>query len=90
MKHYDIKLQMGTRNIDWFHDLINELRIELEEDEYIILEECKEANYINDLDKKASLQWICAVIEKCTIDIRVAPIEKLLDVLFDIERNERD
>jgi len=90
MKHYDIKLQMGTRNIDWFHDLINELRIELEEDEYIILEECKEANYINDLDKKASLQWICAVIEKCTIDIRVAPIEKLLDVLFDIERNERN
>ena len=90
MKHYDIKLQMGTRNIDWFHELISEMRIELEEDEYIILEECKEANYINDLDKKASLQWICAVIEKCTIDIRVAPIEKLLDVLFDIERNERD
>ena len=81
---------MGTRNIDWFHELISEMRIELEEDEYIILEECKEANYINDLDKKASLQWICAVIEKCTIDIRVAPIEKLLDVLFDIERNERD
>tara|TARA_R110000737_G_scaffold52915_4_gene74201 strand:- start:589 stop:861 length:273 start_codon:yes stop_codon:yes gene_type:complete len=90
MKHYDIKLQMGTRNIDWFHELISEMRIELEEDEYIILEECKEANYINDLDKKASLQWICAVIEKCTIDIRVAPIEKLLDVLFDIERNERN
>ena len=81
---------MGTRNIDWFHELISEMRIELEEDEYIILEECKEANYINDLDKKASLQWICAVIEKCTIDIRVAPIEKLLDVLFDIERNERN
>ena len=90
MKHYNIKIQMGTRNIDWFHELISEMRIELEEDEYIILEECKEANYINDLDKKASLQWICAVIEKCTIDIRVAPIEKLLDVLFDIERNERD
>mgnify|MGYP003647929634 CR=1 FL=1 len=90
MKHYNIKIQMGTKNIDWFHDLISEMRIELEEDEYIILEECKEANYINDLDKKASLQWICAVIEKCTIDIRVAPIEKLLDVLFDIERNERD
>ena len=90
MKHYDIKLQMGTRHIDWFHERISEMRIELEEDEYIILEECKEANYINDLDKKASLQWICAVIEKCTIDIRVAPIEKLLDVLFDIERNERN
>ena len=90
MKHYDIKLQMGTRNIDWFHDLISEMRIELEEDEYIILEECKEANYINDLDKKASLQWICAVIEKCKMDIKVVPIEKLLDVLFDIERNERD
>ena len=90
MKHYDIKLQMGTRNIDWFHDLISEMRIELEEDEYIILEECKEANYINDLDKKASLQWICAVIEKCTMDIKVVPIEELLDVLFDIERNERD
>ena len=103
---------MGTRNIDWFHDLISEMRIELEEDEYIILEECKEAtesewkpyqncgcniyckckeaNYINDLDKEASLRWICAVIEKCTMDIKVTPIEKLLDVLFDIERNERD
>tara|TARA_R110000751_G_scaffold299766_1_gene411188 strand:- start:154 stop:450 length:297 start_codon:yes stop_codon:yes gene_type:complete len=90
MKHYDIKLQIGTDGINWFHDLISETRIELQEDEYIILEECKEANYINDLDKEASLQWICAVIERCTIDIRVAPIEKLLDILFDIERNERD
>ena len=36
MKHYNI-------NIDWFFDLISEMRIELEEDEYIILEECKEA-----------------------------------------------
>tara|TARA_R110000751_G_scaffold207564_1_gene311402 strand:- start:898 stop:1035 length:138 start_codon:yes stop_codon:yes gene_type:complete len=43
MKHYNIKIQMGTKNIDWFHDLISEMRMELEEDEYIILEECKEA-----------------------------------------------
>ena len=43
MKHYNIKIQMGTRNIDWFYDLISEMRMELEEDEYIILEECKEA-----------------------------------------------
>tara|TARA_R110000796_G_scaffold48546_1_gene116265 strand:+ start:114 stop:326 length:213 start_codon:yes stop_codon:yes gene_type:complete len=43
LKHYNIKIQMGTKNIDWFHDLISEMRIELEEDEYIILEECKEA-----------------------------------------------
>tara|TARA_R110002110_G_scaffold413986_1_gene642666 strand:+ start:713 stop:850 length:138 start_codon:yes stop_codon:yes gene_type:complete len=43
MKHYNIKIQMGTKNIDWFHDLISEMRIELEEDEYIILEEYKEA-----------------------------------------------
>tara|TARA_R110000782_G_scaffold247939_1_gene334814 strand:- start:5064 stop:5276 length:213 start_codon:yes stop_codon:yes gene_type:complete len=43
LKHYNIKIQMGTKNIDWFHDLISEMRMELEEDEYIILEECKEA-----------------------------------------------
>tara|TARA_R110002167_G_scaffold246906_2_gene452495 strand:- start:933 stop:1085 length:153 start_codon:yes stop_codon:yes gene_type:complete len=48
MKHYNIKIQMGTKNIgfnfcNWFHDLISEMRIELEEDEYIILEEYKEA-----------------------------------------------
>ena len=43
MKHYNIKIQMGTKNIDWFHDLISEMRIELEEGEYIFLEECKEA-----------------------------------------------
>jgi len=42
MKHYNIKLQIGIKNIQWFHDLIKELREELEKDEYVILEECKE------------------------------------------------
>lgn len=43
MKQYNIKLQIGTDSINWFYELISETRIELQEDEYIILEECKEA-----------------------------------------------
>tara|TARA_R110000737_G_scaffold254791_1_gene264047 strand:+ start:465 stop:602 length:138 start_codon:yes stop_codon:yes gene_type:complete len=42
MKHYNIKLQIGTDSINWFYELISETRMELQEDEYILLEECKE------------------------------------------------
>ena len=44
MKHYDIKIQIGTNtDIIWLYDALNEMRMEFQdEDEYIILEQCKQ------------------------------------------------
>ena len=37
-----------------------------------------------------ALIWICGVLDECQIDVKTAPIQELLDVLFDLKRNMED
>ena len=37
-----------------------------------------------------SLRWISGVIEECEMDTRVVVIQELLDVLFDLLKNQEE
>ena len=39
---------------------------------------------------EVSLKWVCGVIEECEMDTRVVVIQELLDVLFDLQKNQEE